>query len=194
MKEKVIDIVKEYLNIFPDEEERQTNLLAFLQNSTDSEIVDWNNFKGHLVVGGFIYALEDKKFLILHHKDLDMFLYPGGHVDSTDDTLLTAVKREIQEETGLKNVVERKLTKDELVPFDIDTQEIEYNKRLNLPSHTHYDFRYFFTVSHIADIKMDLEEHSSYKWVTAEVFFKRPSYLKLQPKIMNLLNKKRELK
>ncbi len=159
MKEKVIDIVKEYLKIFPDEKDRQANLLRFLQNSLDSEIVDWNNFKGHLVVGGFIYALQDKKFLVLHHKDLDMFLYPGGHIDSIDNTLLDAVKREIQEETGLKNIKELPLIKDELVPFDIDTQEIEYNKRLNLPAHTHYDFRYFFTISHISDIKMDLEEN-----------------------------------
>lgn len=52
----------------------------------------------------------------------------------------------IYEETGLKNLKQLMLSENELVPIDIDTHLIEFNKRLNLPSHYHFDFRYLFTV------------------------------------------------
>lgn len=63
-------------------------LLSILNNHNDDQITDWNNFGGHVVAGGFIYAKEEQKFLVLYHKDLDMFLYPGGHIDNQDNNPL----------------------------------------------------------------------------------------------------------
>ena len=97
-KDIVIDIVNQYLNIFPEESQRQTKLIEYLQNNDDKQITDWNNFDGHIVAGGFIYAKEEKKFLVLYHKDLKMYLYPGGHADSDDINPLETSKREIKEE------------------------------------------------------------------------------------------------
>lgn len=44
--------------------------------------------------------IKDDKVLLIHHKKLNVWLYPGGHVEETespDETLL----REVKEETGL---------------------------------------------------------------------------------------------
>lgn len=52
-----------------------------------------------IVVGG--YVIHDNKVLLIHHRKLDLWLPPGGHIEPNeipDD----AVLREIQEETGLE--------------------------------------------------------------------------------------------
>ena len=144
MKDILLNVLNNYLLLFPEEQQRQITLINYLDSHEDDELTDWNNFDGHIVAGGFIYAKEENKFLVLYHNDLKMFLYPGGHVDSSDANTLEASKREILEETGLTNLEQLKLTEDALIPIDIDTHKIGYNERLNLPEHYHFDFRYLF--------------------------------------------------
>ena len=187
MKEDLLNTLYDYLLIFPKEKTRQTKLLNYLQNSTDEQVVDWNNFNGHIVASGFIYAKKEKKFLLLYHKDLNMYLYPGGHINSDDINVLEAAKREIFEETGLKNIEQLKLSKNELLPLDIDIHLISYNKRLNLPEHYHFDFRYLFMVDKIPKIKIDVKEHANYKWVDLNDLSKNENYGTIVTKIKKLL-------
>ena len=109
MRESLIKLLNSYLMLFPEEAERQKLLIEYLDSHKDNELVNWNNFDGHIVAGGFIYAKEENKFLVLYHNDLKMFLYPGGHVDSSDVNTLSAAKREILEETGLDHLEQLKM-------------------------------------------------------------------------------------
>lgn len=168
MKELLLSILNEYLRIFPNETERQQELVNFLNNHKAEQIIDWNNFDGHVVAGGFIYAKDEQKFLVLHHKDLDIFLYSGGHIDNEDNNPLEASKREINEETGLNNIIELTISDNELVPIDIDTHVINYNKRLGLPQHYHFEYRYLYVIDKIENIKVDSNESSEYKWISEE--------------------------
>ena len=165
MKDILIDIINKYLKIFPEEQDRQSKIIDYLNIHNNEEITDWNNFDGHIVAGGFIYAREEKKFLVLYHKDLNRYLYPGGHTDSSDINTLETAKREIKEETGLINLEHLKLSDDELIPIDIDTHIINYNERLKLPEHYHFDFRYLFIIDKISNINLDSEELLNYKWI-----------------------------
>lgn len=189
MKNLLLNILHDYLLIFPEEQERQALVLDYLQKYNDEEIIDWNNFDGHIVVGGFIYAKKQHKFLVLYHSDLKMFLYSGGHIDKDDINLLYAVRREILEETGLKHLEQVKLTKNELIPIDIDIHKIDYNERLNLPEHYHIEFRYLFTINNILDIKIDLDELSEYKWINLDELSNDPNFGKIVIKIRKLLSK-----
>lgn len=189
MKSNLFKILDDYLLLFPEEKERQSQLLMYLQKYGDTQIVDWNNFDGHIVAGGFIYAKKDHKFLVLYHKDLKMYLYPGGHVDSSEINPLQAAKREILEETGLENFKQVLLSENELIPIDIDTHLIEYNERLNLPAHYHFDFRYLFTVDKISKIKVEQNELLNYKWIDMDELKNDLNYGKIVNKIENIINK-----
>lgn len=188
MKNNLLKILDDYLLLFPEEKERQSRLLIFLEKSSDNAIIDWNNFNGHIVAGGFIYAKEEHKFLVLYHKDLNMFLYPGGHVNDNEKSLLQAAKREIMEETGLSNLEQLKLSENEQIPIDIDTHLILYNERLNLPAHYNFDFRYLFIVDKISKIKIDQNELSSYKWIDIYELKNDLNYGKIVNKIENIIN------
>ena len=114
-----------------------------MESHNDREIIDWNNFNGHIVVGRFVYAKEEYKFFVIFHKDLNIFLYPGGHVNNNEDPLQVA-KKKIIEETSLNNLKQLKLSGNELILINIDTHLIKYNQRLNLQKHYHFDFRYLY--------------------------------------------------
>lgn len=193
MRESLIKLLNSYLILFPEEVERQKLLIEYLDSHNDMELVDWNNFDGHIVASGFIYAKEDDKFLVLYHNDLKMFLYPGGHVNINDVNTLLAAKREILEETGLDNLEQLKISYDELMPIDIDTHKIDYNERLNLPEHYHFDFRYLFLVDKIQDIKIDVEEMADFKWISLDMLINEQNYGKVATKIKRLIPKIKKL-
>lgn len=189
MKNKILELVYDYLDVFPKEKERQQRLIEFLNTHDENEITNWDNFDGHITAGGLIYALKERKFLVLHHKDLDMFLYPGGHTEKEDKNPLETAKREVKEETGLDNLMELTITDDSLVPVDIDTHIIGYNKRKNLPEHYHFDFRYMFILDEEVEVRIDKDESSEYKWIGIEDLYNDKNYGKIASKLESILDK-----
>lgn len=184
MKSIVENIIDKYSLLFPNDD--ISVFKNFITNSSDTEIYDWNNFNGHIVASAFVYAKRENKFLVLYHRDLGEYLYPGGHVDSTDLNPLEAAKRETIEETGINKFDVYKFTNDELIPLEIDTHYIKRNERLNLPMHPHFDFRYLFFVDHIGEVVIDLDESRDFKWVDIDE-------LSVLVKSGNIVNRIRDL-
>ena len=187
MKKELLGILEKYKQKIPNEKDRQDKLISFLNKQDEDKITDWNNFEGHIVASGFIYAKNEKKFLVLYHKDMKMYLYPGGHMDKYDKTPLSAAIREIAEETSIRNIEQINIVNDALIPIDIDTHLIKYNERLNLPEHFHFDFRYLFTVEKTQDINVDTEELSKFKWISISELLEDKNYGNVALKICNLL-------
>ncbi len=187
MKDSILTIINQYLLLFPEEKQRQAKLVNFLNNFDDKQIIDWNNFNGHIVASGFVYSKNDKKFLVMYHNDMKMYTYPGGHIDLCDANPLVAAIREVKEETGLMDFEEVNIARNELVPVDIDTHLISYNERLNLPQHYHFDFRYLFIIDKILNVKVDGTELSNYKWINIDELSSDPNYGKIVEKLRRLL-------
>ena len=183
MKDLLLHLIDEYLKIFPDEKERQESFLKYLNTHNDEQITDWNNFDGHVVAGGFIFAKQEQKFLVIYHNDLNMFLYPGGHIDKDDANPLEASIREVLEETGFSDINEVVLSNNKLIPIDIDTHLIPYNERLNLPEHYHFEFRYLFTIDSIKEVILDLNESSKFKWISIDELKEDENYGKIVEKL-----------
>ena len=183
MRDLLLKLMSEYLVLFPNEQQRQEKFIEYLKKHDDRQVTDWNNFDGHVVVGGFVYAKEEQKFLVIYHNDLKMFLYPGGHIDSGDVNPLEASKREVFEETGFDDIEEVILSNNGLIPIDIDTHVIPYNERLNLPEHYHFEFRYLFTIDSIKEVKLDLSESSNFKWISIDELRDDKNYGRIAKKI-----------
>ena len=56
---------------------------------------------GHITCTGLVLSPDDRCFLLVHHRRLDRWLLPGGHVESYDVCLRDAARREVLEETGV---------------------------------------------------------------------------------------------
>lgn len=55
---------------------------------------------GHITCTGLVVAPDGEKLLLVHHRRLDRWLLPGGHVEPDDPEIWDAARRETVEETG----------------------------------------------------------------------------------------------
>ena len=188
MKQVIVDAFLEYQRIYK-EDDKLVLFKEFLDRTSGDNVIDWNNFDGHVVASAFVMSKREKLFALVYHNEFKMYIYPGGHITIDDVTPLMAAKREVAEETGLKNVEVVSLSEDANIPFDIDIRHISYNEKLDLPEHYHFDFRYFFVVDHMSDLSIDETESSGYEWVTFEELSKNPHYEKCIYKIEDLMKK-----
>jgi 8-oxo-dGTP pyrophosphatase MutT (NUDIX family) len=55
---------------------------------------------GHITCTGLVLAPDGERVLLVHHRRLDRWLLPGGHVEPEDKDIEDAARREVVEETG----------------------------------------------------------------------------------------------
>src|SRR5271169_6237043 len=55
---------------------------------------------GHITCTGLVLAPDGERVLLVHHRRLDRWLLPGGHVEPEDAEIWDAARREVVEETG----------------------------------------------------------------------------------------------
>ena len=111
---------------------------------------------GHFTASCMLLNSDSTKFLLLHHKKLNIWLQPGGHCDGCEDTLSVAIK-EALEETSLESVV----PVHESI-FDLDIHQIPEFR--GVPSHYHFDIR--FLLKSNGDNQLQIcDEVNDLKWV-----------------------------
>ena len=90
---------------------------------------------GHVTCSAFVLHPTEPALLLIHHTALDRWLQPGGHVEPEDVDTEAAARREVAEETGV-----RELTVVSEGPFDLDVHAIP--ARGEAPGHLHHDVRW----------------------------------------------------
>jgi 8-oxo-dGTP pyrophosphatase MutT (NUDIX family) len=91
---------------------------------------------GHITCSGLVLAPGGERLLLVHHRRLDRWLLPGGHVEPDDETVGNAGRREVIEETGA-------VLADGTSPLiGIDVHGIPGRK--DQPYHLHHDLLFFF--------------------------------------------------
>ena len=116
---------------------------------------------GHVTASTWITTSDHQRFLLTHHKKLGRWLQLGGHVDG-DPQVHQAALREAREESGMTHF-ELVLTRDEVVPLDLDVHVIP--PRGHEPEHLHYDIR-FLLVSAPAQLVANSAESFELRWFT----------------------------
>ncbi len=120
-----------------------------------------NELEKHFTASALVLN-EDNKILLLYHKKLNVWLYPGGHVEK-NETPDESIVREVFEETGLK--VEIMGQKDNsLADYEADVTVL-YNPYVILcelingePPHYHIDLIYKCKVTNFKDLKYNKAE------------------------------------
>ncbi len=56
---------------------------------------------GHITCTGMVIAPDGERVLLVHHRRLNRWLLPGGHVEPGDASISDAARREVLEETGV---------------------------------------------------------------------------------------------
>lgn len=123
---------------------------------------DRTDTEGHLVASGLVASPGLDQVVLLHHRQLDMWLQCGGHADPDDLTAQETALREAREETGL--TVEPHPAHPELL--DVDIHEIPATD--SFPAHLHLDLRYLLVADPAATPEAPAEEAHEVAWFELE--------------------------
>ena len=91
---------------------------------------------GHITCTGLVLAPGGESLLLVHHRRLDRWLLPGGHVEPEDAAIWDAARREVVEETGALMA--------EGIPPLVGTDVHGIPPKQGEPYHLHHDLIFFF--------------------------------------------------
>lgn len=165
------------------------NLLA----SKQSFISRKNSF-GHITASAVVLDSTLSKILLVHHKNLEKFIQPGGHIDETDVTFSQAAARELAEETGFTHILPVSFSANHLdIPVDIDIHAIPENKKKQEPEHLHFDFRYVFVLLETHKGEICEEEIGSIVWKPLRDFEQStPDLARIAQKVRDLISERQD--
>lgn len=149
----VFAFVDQFFAKHPEHQVDHDEIRKFYQINLD--MTHRSTLPAHFTVSAAV--CRDDALLLINNIALDKWLLPGGHIDNSE-TIYTAVSRELNEETSLKESISEKGI------IDIDLHSIPANARKNEPAHHHIDLRISVDVAQSCPI-VNESEISAFKWV-----------------------------
>lgn len=118
-----------------------------------------------------------KKILLIHHKKLEKWLQPGGHIERFENPLEAAI-REVKEETGLDISFLRQEVKvvnsdESMLPLPGFLMEHVVPSTAGKPAHFHIDISYIVELSE-QSLKPQLDEVYEIGWFSKQVALQLP--------------------
>jgi 8-oxo-dGTP pyrophosphatase MutT (NUDIX family) len=113
---------------------------------------------GHVTASGFVTDSSLQFLLLHHHRKLDRWLQLGGH-DEGERSPMTAVLREVREESGLAAFQFYRGP----VIFDLDIHAIPASSKM--AAHDHLDVRFLLVADPSAPLVRAQEESKKLEWV-----------------------------
>jgi 8-oxo-dGTP pyrophosphatase MutT (NUDIX family) len=130
---------------------KSRELVMMLLESTPEPFSRDQFTPGHVTCTGLVLAPDGERLLLVHHRRLDRWLLPGGHIEPDDATLGDAARREVVEETGV-------LLESGVPPLiGIDVHGIPGRGRE--PYHLHHDLLFLFHATS-EDVRLSDESHA----------------------------------
>jgi 8-oxo-dGTP pyrophosphatase MutT (NUDIX family) len=117
---------------------------------------------GHVVASGLVASPDRERIVLLHHRQLGMWLQPGGHAEPDETRPRAVAEREAREETGL--AVAPHPDRPGLV--DVDAHRIPASEAM--PEHWHFDLRYVFQADPGEEPVVPDAEGHEVRWFDAE--------------------------
>lgn len=113
------------------------------------------------VTCGAIIRHPDGRVLQIRHRALNLWLFPGGHLEPDDESLIAAALREANEETGLKT----RAAEAHPAPIDIDVHAVPANDSKGETEHYHADFRYVVELVDQGAVDLQADEVTDWRWI-----------------------------
>lgn len=144
-----IDLIRTYRISHPGDEAIHARFRRFVEAHPDC--LERSLTIGHVTASAWVVDASGRNVVLVHHRKLDRWLQPGGHVDGCAD-LEASARREVLEETGLTNLIPCRTA-----PFDLDIHLIPAQGRI--AAHEHYDVRFAFRLEGRQPLRGNHESH-----------------------------------
>ncbi len=160
-----IDAVKCFHPRCEQEKKDKEFFLSFIENNPDC--LSRENDCAHFTASSWIVSADRKSVLMVYHNIYDSWSWTGGHADGEDDMAAVA-KRELMEETGIKNP---RLVSPEPISLEILTVDGHMKRGKYVHSHLHLNLTYLFEADESEALRIKADENSGVKWFGVDEMF-----------------------
>lgn len=175
------DKIKNYTPYNEQEEKDKILLLAAMDKYDDIFLRE--NTICHMTTSAWVLNKEHTKVLMAYHNIYDSWAWLGGHADGEEDLLSVAI-REVQEESGIENVV---APTDDILSIEVLTVDGHIKKGEYVSSHLHLNVTFLLEADDSQSLCVNKNENSAVAWLTfdevmeksSEQWFKDNIYSKL---------------
>ena len=186
------DLIGKLFYYSPKEQNQHTLSGKFIEFVTEEvNCLDRDNQFGHITASAFLVDVEFSSCLLVHHKKLNIWVQPGGHVEPNDKNIIDSCTRELHEETG---ALSAKLVYSDI--FDLDIHEIpEYtdSSGIKIQSHLHFDIRFIFKFDRRIPLQIS-DESIELKWIKFNEINEVDLNLKIDASVLRMIRKAIKLK
>lgn len=181
-----MDIVKALEEFVPyNDQERSDRIIMLNSIEKYPDIFTRDNELAHFTASAWIVNPERTKVLMAYHKIFDEWAWCGGHADGERD-LLAVARREVCEETGVKNL---NLLSDGIYAVETVPVDFHYRRGVFVSSHLHLDVCYLFEASESEHLRSNELENTGVKWIPIEHAVEQTKEAKMIP-VYTKLNEK----
>jgi len=123
-----------------------------------------DNHRGHFTASGWVVSPDRKQVLMVYHNLYDSWAWMGGHADGEQD-LLQVARREIMEESGIKNL---RLLQPEIFSLEVLTVDGHIKRGSYVSSHLHLNVTYLFEADPDEPLTHKPDENSGAQWIPVD--------------------------
>lgn len=178
--------ILEYKPINAQEETDKVNILK-LMDEYDNIFYRENEF-AHMTSSAWVTNKARNKILLAYHNIYKSYSWLGGHCDGDENCLDVAI-REVQEESGIKNV---KPISDKIFSLEVLSVNAHMKKGKYVPTHLHLNVTYLLEADDKEELVVKEDENSAVAWfdidkaveASNEEWFREHIYSKLNRKLV----------
>lgn len=152
-----------YLAHYPDEAAALSEPAQLLAHGAG--YASRRNFLMHVTVGALLVR-DDAEVLLVDHLAYGILLQPGGHLEPTDSSLISAAVRELVEETG---VDPHGLRPASPIPVYVEYGTVPARPAKHEPEHFHLDVGYAFVMTQPQVLRIQESEVRGAAWYPLSV-------------------------
>jgi 8-oxo-dGTP pyrophosphatase MutT (NUDIX family) len=160
-----------YLGHFP-QERAELALLTDQLAEQDSGLLTRKHMRGHLTASALVLNAALTHTLFIHHKASNFWMQPGGHYED-EESLWSTARREVEEETGIRNIRLHPWHAQHDHPFDIHTHPIAARPAKGEGNHFHHDHLYL-AIADSDTLALQAEEIGNARWIPLDELHELP--------------------
>ncbi len=156
---KLLKQLEKYVPYNEQEAKDKEIMIKFI--NTFDDVLTRNNEIAHFTASAWVLNKERTKVLMIYHNIYNSWSWTGGHADGEENLLKVAI-REVEEETGIKDV---KPIKEDIFSIEIITVDGHVKKGKYVSSHLHVNVTYLLEGNEDMELIIKPDENSGVMWM-----------------------------
>lgn len=165
----LFETIQNYRPMNRQEENDKEQMLQFML--CNKNYLKRENQIAHFTASMWTVNKERTKTLMVHHNLYNSWSWIGGHADGMEN-LCAVARKELQEETGVKNA---RLVSEEIFSLETLTVNGHVRKGVWVPGHLHFNLTYLAEAEESEELTAQEGEISAVQWWSFEEALKVPT-------------------